>query len=223
MSWGFFKRSGRKQRHFVKEFLESSKRQIPAMRKIDQLSFVVLDTETTGLDPANDHVLSCGAVKIESQTIRVSSAKEWYLKSSKKGRETVIVHELLGTNPTIELENFGQDFLQYLGQSILVGHHLGFDLAMLQKALAPFGFSTFPNPRIDTMSLAIRLDYGLLVDRSRINLRDYSLDALCERFKIKTDDRHTAGGDAFLTAKLFLKLLKIAEKKGIENWGLLQK
>ena len=223
MNWGFFKRSRTRPKDFVQESLDSAKNQIPDIRRIDQLSFTILDTETTGLDPQKDHILSCGAVKIESQIIRISSAKEWYLDSSKKGKEAILVHELMGSNSKIDLENFATEFLQYVGKSILVGHHLGFDLAMLQKALSPFGFSEFPNPSIDTMNLAIRLDYGLLVDRSRINLKEYSLDALCSRYKIKTEDRHTAGGDAFLTAELLLKLLKKAEKKGIENWGLLQK
>jgi DNA polymerase-3 subunit epsilon len=62
-----------------------------------------------------------------------------------------------------------------------------------------------------------------MVDRNRINLKEYTLDSLCKRFNIKTNDRHTAGGDAFLTASLFLKLLKLASKKGINNWGLLNK
>jgi DNA polymerase-3 subunit epsilon len=94
---------------------------------------------------------------------------------------------------------------------------------MLQKALRPAGLENFPNSCIDTMNLAIRLDHGLLVDRNRINLKDYTLDSLCHRFNIKMDDRHTAGGDAFLTANLFLKLLKLASKKGINTWGLLNK
>jgi DNA polymerase-3 subunit epsilon len=182
-----------------------------------------LDTETTGLDPAKDHILSFGAVKINEQKIQISTSVEWYLKSSKKGKDAIPIHGLMGNEKEVSLENFSVQLLHYLNSNILVGHHLGFDLEMLQKALSPVGLERVTNPCIDTASLAIRIDYGLMVDRNRINFKEYTLDSLCQRFNIKTHDRHTAGGDAFLTASLFLKLLKLASKKGINTWGLLNK
>jgi DNA polymerase-3 subunit epsilon len=47
--------------------------------------------------------------------------------------------------------------------------------------------------------------------------KNYSLDVLCKRFDIVTKDRHTALGDAFLTALLFMKLIRLFEKKGIKT------
>ncbi len=223
MSWWLFDRKKANQKSFVKDFLEKAKKPIPGIRNFDQLSFVVLDTETTGLNPSKDHILSFGAVKIYQQKIQISSSVEWYLKSSKKGKDAIPVHGLMGNETEISLENFSIQLLGYLNDNILVGHHLGFDLEMLQKALRPVGLERFPNPSIDTMNLAIRIDYGLMVDRTRVNLKEYTLDSLCQRFNIKTNDRHTAGGDAFLTANLFLKLLKLASKKGINSWSLLNK
>ncbi|WP_296704357.1 3'-5' exonuclease [Algoriphagus sp.] len=223
MSWWLFNRKKANQKSFVKEYLEKAKKSIPNIRSFDQLSFVVLDTETTGLNPAEDHILSFGAVKIQGEKIQIASSVEWYLNSTKKGKEAIIIHGLMGNEKKVSLENFSIQLLEYLGNNILVGHHLGFDLEMLQKALRPVGLERFPNPCIDTAQLAIRIDHGLMVDRNRINFKEYTLDFLCQRFKIKTHDRHTAGGDAFLTASLFLKLLKLASKKGIDNWGLLNK
>ncbi|MEN2281686.1 3'-5' exonuclease [Algoriphagus sp. SE2] len=207
----------------MKDYLEKAKKPIPSIRSFDQLNFVVLDTETTGLNPAEDHILSFGAVKIHEEKIQVSSSVEWYLDSTKKGKESITIHGLMGNEKKVSLEDFSIQLLEYLSNNILVGHHLGFDLEMLQKALRPVGLESFPNPYIDTANLAIRIDHGLLVDRSRVNLKEYTLDSLCQRFKIKTHDRHTASGDAFLTATIFLKLLKLASKKGITSWGLLNK
>jgi DNA polymerase III epsilon subunit-like protein len=45
-------------------------------------------------------------------------------------------------------------------------------------------------------------------------IQGFSLDALCEFFDVAPHDRHTAGGDAFITALIFLKLLRVAEKFG---------
>ncbi|MBN3520780.1 3'-5' exonuclease [Algoriphagus lutimaris] len=222
MSWSLFRKKI-SPKSFVKDFLKEFKSDIPDIRQFDELTFVVLDTETTGLDLFKDHILSFGAVKIQEQKILISTAVEWYLASSKTGKEAITVHGLLKNEEELSLESFATQMLPYLGNHVIIGHSIGFDLAMLKKALRPFGLVDFPNPSIDTKDLAIRLDHGLMVDPSRINFQDYTLDSLCQRFKIETDDRHTAGGDAFLTANLFLKLLKLACKKGINNWGQLKK
>jgi DNA polymerase-3 subunit epsilon len=104
-----------------------------------------------------------------------------------------------------------------------VGHHLGFDLEMLLKTCKPFGVETFPNPCIDTMNLAIRLEQGRNADWHQFKQEEYSLDSLCDRYRIPKDDRHTAAGDAFLTAHLLLKLLVVAKKKGITDFGQLMR
>ena len=203
---------------FVRDFLEINAQSIPGVRSIDQLNFTVIDTETSGLDPAKDSILSFGAVKISEGKIRVQSSVEWYPKSKNSGGKTAPIHGLVGLQGQIPLEDFLKKLLPYLGNSILVGHHVGFDLELLEKELKPFGITKLPNPVLDSGNLAIRLEQGPQADRNRINLESYSLDALCNRYGIQTDDRHTAAGDAFLTAQLFLKLLKKCNLKGIRNF-----
>jgi DNA polymerase-3 subunit epsilon len=218
--WEFWKPSTQKS-DFTAAFLEQAKVIIPSIRTIDQLNFVVLDTETTGLDPAVDFILSFGAVKISNLTIQISSAVEWYPISPKNGKETAQIHEILNTKAPIPIAEFVPKFLEYIGNSILVGHHVGFDLQMLLKACKAFGLEDFPNPCVDTMNLAIRLEHGPHADRTQIKREEYSLDALCTRYGIITEDRHTAAGDAFLTAQVFLKLLALARRKGINDFGQL--
>ncbi|MDF2156291.1 3'-5' exonuclease [Algoriphagus sp. CAU 1675] len=223
MSWWPFENKKTVKTDFVKAFLEKASKPIPSIRSLDQLNFVVLDTETTGLNPEEDFILSFGAVKIEKGKILVHTACEWYPTSPKSGGETAKIHGLVSREEEIELEVFVKKLLPYLDQSILVGHHLGFDLQMLKKACKPFGLEKFPNPVLDTMNFAVRLEYGPQIDWHRIKKEEYSLDSLCERYGIAKDDRHTAAGDAFLTAQLLLKLLKVAESKGIENFGQLMR
>ncbi len=223
MNWWEFWKPKSEKADFVSSFLELSNISIPGIRAIDQLNFTVLDTETTGLNPAQDFILSFGAVKISRMTIQVSTAVEWYPVSPKNGKATAAIHGLLESKTPIQISDFVPNLLSYLGDSILVGHHLGFDLEMLLKTCKKFGLRDFPNPCIDTMNLAIRLEQGPNADRHQFKPEQYSLDALCDQYGIQKDDRHTAAGDAFLTAQLLLKLLMVAKKKGIKDFGNLMR
>ncbi|MDX5338733.1 MAG: 3'-5' exonuclease [Cyclobacteriaceae bacterium] len=216
-TWKFWKKSP-KPKDFVAEFLKKNSEKIPAIRTLDQLEFVVLDTETTGFDLEKDHVLSFGALKIKNRKIRVSESLELYPFSDRSVSSTVAIHGILEKENRVTLEDFSEKLLEFIGNGILVGHHVGYDLEMLLRILRQFGLNRFPNPVLDTMTFAIRLDHGPLADFSQIQKEPYSLDKLCQRFEVKLDDRHTAGGDAFLTAQILQKLLAIAEKKGIKSF-----
>ncbi|PZX58378.1 DNA polymerase-3 subunit epsilon [Algoriphagus ratkowskyi] len=206
---------------FVKAFLLQNQKPIPAIRSLDQLEFTVFDTETTGLSIKEDYVLSFGGVKIRNAAIQIETAIELYPTSPKSGKKTASIHGLVQRENQIQIRDFANQSLEYFCNSILVAHHIGFDTEMMQKACRPFGLEKLPNPMIDTMTMAIRLELGPHADRSQINPSDFGLDSLCKRYQIPTEDRHTAAGDAFLTAQLFLKFLKIAQGKGITNFGQL--
>jgi len=221
MSWWNFGRKKIDHADFVDAFLLKNQKPIPAIRSIAQLEFTVFDTETTGLSIKDDYILSFGAVKIRNQAIQIETALELYPNSPKSGQKTAPIHELIEHENQLMIREFAAQSLAYFGNSVLVAHHIGFDTEMMQKACKPFGLEKLPNPMIDTMSLAIRLEHGPHADRSQFNPEHYGLDRLCARYDIITEDRHTAAGDAFLTAQLFLKLLKLAASKGIQNFGQL--
>jgi len=218
MSWWKFWKGERQRTDFVQAYLDSNTEKIPGIRSIDQLNFVVLDTETSGLDPSKDSILSFGAVKITQSKILVHQAVEWYPDATDSGKKTAAIHGLVDIKNTLPKEEFALKLLDYLGNSILVGHHLGFDLEILKNFLQPFGITHFKNPIIDTFLFAIRLEHGPMHDLGSIRTEEYSLDALCRRYQIAADDRHTAAGDAFLTALLFQKLLAKAQSKGITTY-----
>ena len=218
--WEFWKKPG-KRADFIQSYLDQNREPIPQLRSIEQLDFVVLDTETSGFDLTNDHVLSFGAVKIQDLKIKISQSIELFPTSQKAPNQTVKIHGILDQKERVSLEVFTESVMSFIGNGIVVGHHVGFDLEMLIRIFKEFGLEKFPNPVLDTMSLAIRLDHGPLADSNQLNREDYSLDSLCERFGIEMDDRHTAAGDSFLTAQLLIKLLAIAKKKGITTAGKL--
>ena len=217
----FFRKGKAPKSAFVQEYESLFEKKIPSIRPIRQLNFVVIDTETTGLDAQKDFIISFGGIKVKNYSMNLQSTRELYLDFQIQNRESIKVHEIIYPVKTIPLKDFGKEVLDYISSDIIVGHHIGFDLMLLEKALKSFGLKKMLNPVLDTQYLAIRLEKGPHFDFSMAKPGEYALDNLCERHGIALDDRHTAAGDAFLTAQLLMKLLKVAEKKGINDFGRL--
>lgn len=196
LDWFRFKKYPPIWQNYLANFKKNS-----SLKDFEDTRFVVFDTETTGLDFQKDKILSIGAVSIINKTIAVENVFEIYIKVSHFNVETVTIHGILqegnihkvNENEAIEL------FLQYIGSSILVGHHIGFDIAMINNALQQMKLGKLKNKTIDTGTL-----YTKLRDAKNKN---YSLDELSKEFAIAQHDRHTAAGDALITALLFLKIL----------------
>ncbi|MCT8340655.1 3'-5' exonuclease [Luteirhabdus pelagi] len=189
---------------FWKEYEVSFKK--TSTTDITQKRFVVFDTETTGLSPGSDKILSIGAIAVKGKAIFTKDSLELFLQQEKFTPESVPIHGLLkgGERKKIsELEALAQ-FLNYIKSSTLVAHHASFDRAMVNNALKLHGLPPLLNAFLDTGDLHAAL---IRKPSSRI-----SLDALCENFNITMHDRHTALGDAYLTAQVFIKLITRLEK-----------
>src|SRR5262249_47434099 len=113
-----------------------------------------------------------------------------------------------------------EQFLDYLSDAVIVGHHIGHDIATFNAGYQRhWGFS-LSNRSLDTMELTLHLDRsGAFAGRPPI--RQSPLDALCGLFGVIPHDRHTAAGDAFMTAHVFLRLLRIASRHGGDTVGRL--
>lgn len=184
------------------------------------LRFVVLDTETTGLNIKKDNLLSIGAIVIENQEIIINQSLESIVFNDEKvENEAILIHGILptdtkeGKQAKVALE----EFIHFLGNSVIVAHHTAFDRAMLTKAIRAFypSFSLY-NYDLDTAKMAMKID-NVSTDRQMVNRNKYTLDALCERYDIEVVERHTAWGDAFTTALLFLKLTDILAERGVDK------
>ncbi|MEX0883216.1 MAG: 3'-5' exonuclease [Cyclobacteriaceae bacterium] len=207
------------KREFIREYKRIAARKIPKSKPLFELEFLILDTETTGLNSNHDYILSFGSVQVAGYRIGIHSAQEYYLRPKKRSKEAIAIHGLVEDRPYISREELLRIFVREASAHILVGHHVGFDLAMVEKLGRPFGLGKIKNPVLDTFQLAIRLEFGKFYDPALVVSSAFSLDQLCENYHIPLDDRHTAAGDAFLTAQLLVKMLKQAEKKGIKTFG----
>lgn len=182
---------------------------------IEETRFVVLDTETTGFDYDNDRILCIGALVLQNGIIAIQDSFEVYIEQDHYDKSTAQIHGILKAfviqRPT-ELEALEQ-FLAFLGDSIIIAHHTTFDITMINKALERNGLPELNNKRLDTAIL-----YKKTLIKSHLFERKdhYTLDDLADKFDISKKDRHTALGDAYITAIAFLKIVsKLREKKEI--------
>ena len=181
---------------------------------IDEVRFVVLDCETTGLNPRTDRIITIGAVAVRAGEIVLADAFESLLKVT-ENTSAVTVHGITRDESLkgIEESEALEGFLDYLQDGVIVGHHIGHDIASLDAACARHWDVTLLNRSLDTMDLTLHLERdGAFAGRPPI--RKFTLDALCEMFGVIPHDRHTASGDAFITAQVFLRLVRLATRLG---------
>ncbi|WP_456315256.1 3'-5' exonuclease [Pseudomonas shirazensis] len=182
---------------------------------IEETRFVVLDTETTGFDYENDRILCIGALVLQNNMIAIQDSFEVYIEQDHYDKSTAQIHGILKDfilkRPN-EAEALAQ-FSAFLGDSIIIAHHTIFDVTMINKALERNGLPALTNKTLDTAHL-----YKKTLIKSHLFERKdhYTLDDLADKFDISKKDRHTALGDAYITAIAFLKIVKkLKEKKHI--------
>lgn len=194
-------------------------------KPLREVRFVVFDTETTGLDLSKNRLLSIAGVAMKGAEVALDDTFDVMVaQTDVGGAEAAVVHglisnDLVGGIP--EAEAVAQ-FLAFAGDSVLVAHHAAFDLRMLNKAIAPHRGAKVWSPAVDTAQLARRVEVGPMPTseaRGADDRESYRLDSLVSRYGIEVPERHTAAGDALATALLFQRLLKKAERRGIQTLG----
>lgn len=178
-------------------------------QRLNQLTYTVFDTETTGLDPqGGDEIISIGALRIVNGRILYDECFEQLVNPMRhipwaSVKYHGILPEMLTDQPPIE--KVLPAFHDFCEGTVLVGHNVAFDMRMLQLKEAVTGIS-FINPVIDTM---------LLSAVAHPAHTDHSLNAIAERLGVSIVNRHTAVGDAAATGEIFLKLISILASNGI--------
>jgi DNA polymerase-3 subunit epsilon len=186
---------------------------------IDGVRFVVLDSETTGLNPRVDRLITVGAVAVRNSEILIEDSFD-ALITVDRNTEAVTVHgvtrdqSVRGVDEAVALERF----LDYLDDGVIVGHHIGHDIDTIDAALERHWGFRLMNRSLDTMDLTLHLERdGAFAGRPPI--RQFTLDGLCTMFGVIPHDRHTASGDAFITAQVFLRLERLAGRFGRGTLG----
>jgi DNA polymerase III subunit epsilon len=162
---------------------------------------IVLDTETTGLDPVAGHrVVELGCVELVNM---VATGKTFHVYFNPEmimpaGAQDIhgLSDEFLADKPLFADQV--DAFLEFIGDAQLVIHNATFDIGFLNAELARVSRPKLANPYVDTVTMARRKFPG----------QRASLDALCERFGIDNSSRtkHGALLDSELLAEVYLEL-----------------
>ncbi|MCB2018891.1 MAG: DNA polymerase III subunit epsilon [Hydrogenophaga sp.] len=182
-------------------------------RLLSDLTYTVFDTETTGLNPSQgDEIIQIGAARVVNNKLL---RQECFEQLVDPGRPippaTIPIHgiqpEMVKGQPKINevlpaFHAFAQD-------TVLVAHNAAFDMRFLQLKEASAGV-VFDQPVLDTLLLSAVV---------HPNQDSHRLEAIAERFNVTVIGRHTAMGDAMVTAEVFVRLIPLLAEKGIRTLG----
>jgi len=178
-------------------------------RLLSDLSFTVFDTETTGLQPSEgDEIIQIGAVRIVNGKLLKQESFEQLVNPGRLiPAATIPIHGITqervqGQPPVTEVL---PAFYAFAQDTVLVAHNAAFDMKFLQMQEKNTGL-VFNHPVLDTLLLSAAV---------HPNQESHSLDAIAGRFNITVLGRHTALGDALLTAEVWLRLIPLLQARGI--------
>lgn len=176
---------------------------------LDDAEYIVFDVETTGLSAIYDTIIEIAAVKIrEGEVIDTfeSFANPHHRLSATTIDLTGITDDMVRNAP--DIDEVLRNFYEWCEDGIFVAHNASFDMGFLDAGLKKMGIPKTTNGVVDTLELA-RFLYP--------DFKNHRLNTLCKRFDIELTQHHRAIYDAEATGYLFLKLLKDAQERGINN------
>jgi DNA polymerase III epsilon subunit family exonuclease len=172
-------------------------------------TYVVVDVETTGATPGRDRITEIAAYKISgghivdefSTLVNPERPITPYIVNL-----TGITDEMVANAPVFS--TICEKVVDFFGDAVFVAHNAPFDWRFINREIERVTNRNLANMRLCTVQMARRIVPGLV---------NYKLHTVADHFSIEIVDRHRAGGDAFATAKVFIKFLDLMTDYGVPN------
>ncbi|HIP21272.1 MAG TPA: 3'-5' exonuclease [Sulfurimonas sp.] len=167
--------------------------------------YVVFDTETTGLNPKVDDIISIGAVKIKDNKIITSDTFEVFVKSNSEiNPKSIEIHQIRNCDLelALDIDDAIKQFLNFIGSKPIIGYYLEFDIAMINKYVKPLLGVKLPNRAIEVSEIYFDKTIAL-IPQGNIDLR---FDTILSKCGVPDMGAHNAVNDAIMTAMIYLKL-----------------
>lgn len=172
--------------------------------------YVIFDTETTGLSAVYDSIIEIGATKMKDGEVIDRFDKfinPGHPLSEITTNLTSITNDMVKDAPdeTVIIK----EFMDFIGDDILVGHNVTFDMGFMNAALTRMGKERLSMPVVDTLEMSRTL---------HSEYRNHKLDSLAKRYHIVLEHHHRADSDAETTGYLMYKLFdELEDKFGTTN------
>lgn len=169
---------------------------VPNATPLIAIDAVVVDTETTGLDPADARIVELGAVRIQGGRILDGTYSHLVRPGVPIPKASTAIHHI-DDSKVAGAPAFAEiwpELRKLIDGSIVIGHTIGFDLAVLKRECQRAGHP-FEQPRV--------LDTRLLAEIAEPALADYTIESLAVWLGVELTGRHSAAGDALVTARIF--------------------
>ena len=183
---------------FHKEYPEFWKKYTESF-KSPATKYVVLSMETSGLDTEKDVIMSIAATAIIENRIILKDSFEIYIKhknaiDASLNNEFITVNKVEKVSEKVAIETL----IEYLGNSIFIGHRIDFDIEMLNQALSRLKLGKLKNEAYDIEAMFNKL--------SDTNDKKYAMEEMSKFLNISISERNSVADDAYSIAILFLKL-----------------
>ena len=196
--------------------------------RLEELRYVVFDTEFTSLNQRTNRLLSIGAVVMEGPKIRVG--EQFYCVVNPRvdvPGQSVVVHRLRAEDienaesPQAVLERF----LEFSRGAVLVGHFVNFDVEIMKKELARCGIEAESTVNIDTARvyrwLEMRKQHYPVEGFDERTIRT-DLASVATQYGITFEEAHHALADAYVTAQVWQREMAELAERGVNTWRQLR-
>jgi CBS domain-containing protein len=175
------------------------------------LDAMVVDTETTGLDPAKARLVEIAAVALLAGRLNLAGTMVQRVRPDQPiPAAATAVHGIddAAVRAAPDFRAVWPEFAALMRNHIIIGHALGFDMALLRQECLRAGLP-WAAPRC--------LDTRLLAQAARPDLAGYSIEQLAAWLEVEISGRHSALGDAITTGRIFLALVPPLRERGIRT------